>query len=221
MRYEPAKPLSPALAEALFSIAKASGLGTTELAKRAGVQSNHMLNILKGRKRPSRVVASRLIEVLGLNEEIGNALLAESSDRGRYSRHPEWYRPQDEGESLTTDEPTRTWRTLTINEQTALLELIAIVAPETADRHIFCYLARLPNGLIKIGKSYNPFNRVKQFYGELICVLPSGDVLESWLHKEFDEYRVTEDMGREVFRPEGRLVEYIVEHAGKGLTPPG
>lgn len=220
-QYEPTKPLSPALAEALEQIAKASGLGTTELARQTGIRPNHMLNILKGRGRPSKVVAARLIDVLGINEEIGNALLAESSERGRYSRHPEWYKPQDASLGGRSNEPARSWQTLTINQQTALLELVAVFAPDTAARHSFCYLARLPNGLVKIGKSYNPFRRVKQFYGELICILPSGDILESQLHKEFAEYRVEQNMGNEIFRPEGRLAEYIIEHAGKGLSPPG
>lgn len=211
--------LSPETADALVALMQARGVSQQSLARALGVSRGYVQMLCGAKKRPSVVVAEAICDLLAAPDEFRTLLVAESSPSGRYT-----YRPlpgpgriEDlEVMSPEGEEEVRV-RTLVGLRRLADAGVLGDLITEIEGRSEFVYLARVRDGLVKIGTSVAPLRRMREFYGDPLAILPGGRGYERLLHERFAAYRV-ESVGSEVFDPRGELAEFIVQHAGQGLT---
>jgi transcriptional regulator with XRE-family HTH domain len=79
--WKPRRHLPADLAEAIRDAKLASRLSWRELSRRSGVSHPHLCLISRGRRVPSREVARRIINALGLDGDTARWLLDEAVER--------------------------------------------------------------------------------------------------------------------------------------------
>lgn len=217
-QFPPAGRLSRETAQALTDLMNVRGVSANRLAHAIGISQTYLSQLMAGTKRPSIPVAEAICDVLSSPAEFRACLIAEAAPGGRYSRQPLNPKPLDPPLSPPNPSEVAAFNESTFRALQYLADshMLADLADELERRESYVYVARIRDGLVKIGTSLNPWRRVRSFYGDPICFLPGGYGYERVLHESFAEYH-RPDVGREVFEPSGRLAEFILEHAGNGL----